>query len=214
MNRKLLLLFRFSLISAVGAVAILLGAAQVARAVSLWNDNQSGLFQSRREFKVGDILLIKIEESTSADHKWKAERDKQTKVQGTAAPTGDGAGIHNLFGRFIPFMDLDYEAQHTSDNQSDRRVRVTASVAAEIVNITPNGNLQIVARKVMRVNSEEQTIELHGTVRPADVGPNNDVSSTAIADASIRVNGTLRFGSGEKPGLIERVVSFLSGLFF
>jgi flagellar L-ring protein precursor FlgH len=91
---------------------------------------------------------------------------------------------------------------------------VSASVAAEIMNVLPNGNLEIRARKSIRVNTEEQKIELTGVIRPADITPQNTVASSVIADARILVNGEDRFTNAETPGLLERAFSFLKDVLF
>lgn len=195
------------------ALIALFCLAQSALAVSIWAEGQgSGYFAAaKRNFKVGDIVFIKIDEVTRADHQWKAERDKEWKVDATADPTGNGGGTHNLFGLWLPFMNMDYKSEFSSDNNSDRMININAKVAAEVVNVMPNGYLQIVARKVTRVNSEEQLIELTGNVRPDDITAQNTVSSTLIADATIKVNGTMRFMNDKKPSILERILSFVFG---
>lgn len=196
-------------------MGILLLVGQPVFAVSLWKSNTNGLFDgAKRYFKTGDIVTILVDERTTALHEWSSEREKQMNVAGTAADPGLGAGTKNLFGRFFPFMGVDYEAEVTTENQSDRNTRLAATVAAQVVNVLPNGNLQVLARKVIRVNSEEQLIELTGNIRPEDITTENVVSSRAIADATIKVNGTLRYTNDEKPSVIERVMGFFTGLFF
>lgn len=187
-----------------------------ARSVSLWSQgNGAGLFDAgKRAFKVGDIITIRVQEATNAAENWKSERNKEVKAQGTAAPTGNGAGTQNLFGTFVPFIDLDYKGDIKSDNKSNRNTTLTATVAATVLNILPNGNLQILARKTTRVNSEEQLVELTGNIRPEDVGADNTVSSTAVSDASIKVNGTLRYSNDEHPSIVERIFSFVTGIFW
>jgi flagellar L-ring protein precursor FlgH len=195
-------------------MSLVLVVMQPAASTSLWGANASSIYtQPVRTFKNGDIITIVINEVTTADHKWKSERDKPWQVTGTASDPGAGAGNKNLFARFFPFMGLDYQSQYTTDNSADRSTNLRSTVAAEVVNVMPNGNLQIVARKVTRVNSEEQLIELTGNIRPVDVSVGNTISSDAIADANIKVNGTLRYTNDTNPSPLERVFSFISGLF-
>lgn len=188
---------------------------QPASSVSLWNQAQApGLYAPvQQTWKVGAIVTVFIDEATSADHQWTAERQKELTIDGGAAAAGAGAGRVNLLGLFFPFMNANYQSEVKSDNTSDRRVSLRATLSAEVVNVLPNGNLQILAKKVTRVNSEEQTIELTGNIRPEDISPSNTVSSAALADAQIKVNGTLRYTNDAKPGILERIASFLSGLF-
>lgn len=188
---------------------------QPAGSVSLWNQSQAPSLYApvRQNWKVGDIITVHIDEATTADHRWKAEREKDVSINGGAAAEGAGAGRVNLLGLFFPFMNASYESEVKSDNISDRSLTLRATLSAEVVNVLPNGNLQILAKKVTRVNSEEQLVELTGNVRPDDISSTNTVSSAYLADAQIKVNGTLRYTNDARPGILERIASFLSGLF-
>jgi flagellar L-ring protein precursor FlgH len=53
----------------------------------------------------------------------------------------------------------------------------------------PNGNLIIEGGKEILVNSERQVVWLRGVVRPADLSPENLVTSSRIALMDLRVNG-------------------------
>lgn len=198
-----------------GSCFVIALCIQPAGSVSLWNQSQApGLYAPvRQSWKVGDIITVYIDEATTADHQWTAERDKEVTIEGGAAAEGAGAGRVNLLGLFFPFMNASYQSEVKSDNNSDRSVTLRATLSAEVVNVLPNGNLQILAKKVTRVNSEEQLIELTGNIRPDDVSASNTVSSAYLADAQIKVNGSLRYTNDAKPGILERIASFLSGLF-
>lgn len=198
-----------------GSCVVIALCIQPAGSVSLWNQSQApGLYAPvRQSWKVGDIITVYIDEATTADHRWTAEREKDVSINGGAAAEGAGAGRVNLLGLFFPFMNASYQSEVKSDNNSDRSVTLRATLSAEVVNVLPNGNLQILAKKVTRVNSEEQLIELTGNIRPHDISATNTVSSAYLADAQIKVNGSLRYTNDAKPGILERIASFLSGLF-
>lgn len=193
-------------------LAALLAVAASAGAESLWKDEGS-LYTSKRKFEVGDIITIIVEEDAKSEARWKAERDNELEVEGTAAPEGDGAGEKNLLGRFFPFMGLDYEADFTKDVRSSRKTTVVTTIAVEVVNILPNGNLQVVGRKNVRVNSEDQLVEVRGNLRPEDISEDNTVSSTRLANGRVLVNGRLRFTQDEKPGFVEWFFGWLFGVF-
>ena len=57
------------------------------------------------------------------------------------------------------------------------------------VAVTANGTLVLEGAKDIAVNSEKQTITLHGSVRPIDLTPSNTVRSDQIAGLTIHVNG-------------------------
>ncbi|MBL4889007.1 MAG: flagellar basal body L-ring protein FlgH [Candidatus Lindowbacteria bacterium] len=198
------------------SVTMIVLLAQASFAVSLWTDEGS-LYTARRSYQKGDIITIKITESTTANSNWKHERKKANTVEATATPSGGGplTNLANIFGRVFPSgVDVDYETEYKTDNKADRSTSVTANVAAEVLNVLPNGTLQLLARKVIRVNAEEQTIELTGNVRPQDVSPANVVLSSNLANARILVNGELRYTNDAKPSLIEKFFSFVFGSLF
>lgn len=58
-------------------------------------------------------------------------------------------------------------------------------MTARIVDIRPNGNLVLEARKTMRVDDELVENSLTGTVRAEDIPPNNVVLSEKLAELSI-----------------------------
>lgn len=199
-----------------GACVALALILEPASSISLWNpQTPTGLFSAvKKEYHIGDIITIAVQEASQANQIWKSERDKQLTVDATTSPTGSGAGNNNIFGLFFPFMNLDYQATSKTDNTTNRNVNFRATISAEVVNVLPNGNLQIVAKKSVRINSEEELIELNGNVRPDDINQiTNVISSSVIADATIKVNGTLRYTNDNKPGIFERVISFITGLF-
>ncbi len=56
------------------------------------------------------------------------------------------------------------------------------NITARIVDIRPNGNLVLEARKTMRVDDELVENSLTGTVRAEDIPPNNVVLSEKLAE--------------------------------
>ena len=53
----------------------------------------------------------------------------------------------------------------------------------------PNGNLVVLGRKEILVNSEKQIITLRGIVRPDDLSPTNSIPSNRVARIEILING-------------------------
>jgi flagellar L-ring protein precursor FlgH len=78
-----------------------------------------------------------------------------------------------------------------------------------VIDLDTNGNLIIEASKMLKVNQDEQMVTVRGVIRPEDVGPNNSVFSTAIADASIEYSGEGAVTTGQRPGIIMRILNWL-----
>ena len=83
-----------------------------------------------------------------------------------------------------------------SEGSLEARDSMITSVAAEVVDIRPNGNLVLEARRRIRVDNEEWDYSLRGIIREQDVQPDNSVMSQNIAQLDIyrRNSGHVRDG--------------------
>ena len=107
-----------------------------------------------------------------------------------------------------PGIDLD--ARFRADNQggTSRNFDLTFMITAEVIDVRPNGNLVIEAKKRRFVNSDEEILLLTGEVSPKAI-INNVVKSEKIANLDIRVVGEGPANSVAKPGLMTRILDWL-----
>ena len=107
-----------------------------------------------------------------------------------------------------PGIDLD--ARFRADNQggTSRNFDLTFMITAEVIDVRPNGNLVIEAKKRRFVNSDEEVLLLTGEVSPKAI-INNVVKSEKIANLDIRVVGEGPANSVAKPGLMTRILDWL-----
>ena len=61
----------------------------------------------------------------------------------------------------------------------------------------------------LKINGEQQLITLSGVVRPRDVGADNTVLSSRIAEARIQFDGKGFVTDRSKPGWLARLLSYL-----
>lgn len=87
-----------------------------------------------------------------------------------------------------------------------RNDRLTARIAATVIDVKPNGLLVLEARKTISSNGETKTLVLSGIARREDVTTSNTVLSSQLADLSLIQNteGELRDASSK--GWISRVL--------
>jgi flagellar L-ring protein precursor FlgH len=90
---------------------------------------------------------------------------------------------------------------------------LTTTLAANVVEVLPNGQLVIEASRDVEVTDQRQTMVLRGIVRPQDVSPANVVSSTAISHMEVNLTGKGVITEGTHPPsgivrLLLRVVGF------
>jgi len=181
---------------------------------SLWSEAaEISLFPDRRARKTGDIVTVRIVEDPEA------ELNANTK---TSRSSGIDAAKLKFFGYMKALAEKNKRlAQNpgTDDlmlaslglkfdgkGSSDRDGHLKAYVSAVVNKVLFNGNLYIVGKREIRVNNETQYITLSGIIRPEDISPTNEISSTYVADARITYAGIGPVADKQKPGWLGRVV--------
>lgn len=172
---------------------------------SLWVDYgaESRYLSDLKARSIDDILIIQISEATNA----LSSGDSATSKKGNTS-----MGLPKFFGLEKKITELPSLISTQSDNgfkgsgAAKRTQTLTSTVAARVVDVMPNGNLVIEAVKEIRVDNENQVLIIGGIVRPRDISPQNIVTSNAIADMQIRLNGKGLVSEQLKPGALQRLL--------
>jgi flagellar L-ring protein FlgH len=183
---------------------------------SLWNDNGqlARLYVDNRASRVGDIVTIRIVESATGAKSATTKTAKDSSFEDTFK--GNFSNFFGLPQRALNFLSPSASYKVTANDKYDgsgatsRSDQLTASMAAIVTEVYPNGNLRIQGHREVVVNSERQTMELTGIVRPIDVDSKNAVLSTAIADARISYSGFGVVDDKQHPGWLVRILNWVS----
>ncbi len=146
------------------------------------------LYGDGRAHRVGDIITVVLQESTSSQKNNKTEIDKsnnQTIAQPTIlgeALTIDGRPLSASFGNST--TDFDGEGKVNMSNSLSGNISVT------IHEVLANGVLIVKGEKWLTLNQGDEYIRVSGMIRPQDISADNTVNSTQIADARISYSGT------------------------
>ena len=180
---------------------------------AIYRAGSKNIYQDSRAHRVGDIVMVKIVETSSGKKTAETKTSRDSSVKG---------GISSLFGyeRLFTGKDGSHTPSLTSINtnlekefngkgETKRDSSVTATLSARVVNITPEGNLEIRGYREVRVNNETQHIILSGLVRPEDISTDNSVLSSFIADARIEYTGTGALASKQQPGWLANALDVL-----
>lgn len=191
----------------VAIFVLLLPAAAAAKgktSVVPINVRQVSLYVDVKARSVGDIVTVAVVERASASNSSKLSTNKSTKFVGSG---GDADGVFS----FIPDLSFDAELgrNHSGSGQLTREGRLTASIAATVMEIKPNGDLVISGEREIGINEETEILSVTGTVRPEDISPENVVYSTKIADAKIMYKGKGAVTQGSRPNIFVRVFSWI-----
>jgi len=171
-----------------------LQAAQQQQQQGLTLENSSFIYrklppeQQMRELKIHDIITVLVDYRTSMLTEGDAENRKTNNLNAflnnwvkfdgknltpDPQPNGPLAVSGNLQSQFRVESDMELRDQ------------LTFRIAAEIVDIRPNGNLVIEAHQTVMINEEKWMQSLTGVVRRTAIGPDRVVRSDEIADLRI-----------------------------
>jgi flagellar L-ring protein precursor FlgH len=194
-----------------------LNAARVAayqeNSLYIAGSGLNGLFLDTKARTAGDIVTVKIEESSKATNK------ANTK---TARDSSLSAGIETFMGvedwwqdkvlrwlgtnmpKVNPFGSVSVKGGMASEFEGDgsttRSGDLTAYITCRVTDVMPNGNLRIVGTREVMVNHENQVIILSGVIRPRDIGDDNIVRSIFVSDAKIAYSGSGVIDDRQRPG--------------
>lgn len=179
---------------------------------SLYNPNQyRSIYEDGRARRVGDIVTINIVEQQSGTQEVTTDASRDSR---TSATFGALLGRNSLFGIPIGANSPIFDGTSTSDFQGDaettRNNTITATLAARVINVLPDGNLQIEAVRETTLNNETQYMVVTGIIRARDITAQNTIASTQIANAKIEYYGQGVLSQKNKPGWLTRFLEMIS----
>lgn len=174
---------------------------------SLWTARNQSMFTDKKASFVGDTVIVDIVENSSSKMDVNTEASRKNSVA-VGAPTLNLFGFQTSLGGTpgTNLLDLDTNNTFEGEAEADRLGQITASIAARITEVLPNGNLSLFGRRAMKVDNETQYIVVSGVIRPEDITADNRVQSTYLADARIEYYGKGDLADKQKPGWGTRIV--------
>lgn len=164
-------------------------APQPAATASLFRAGAGAFLGDQRATRIGDILTIKI---NIAD---KAEVGNNTSRVRNGS---ENAGIASLLGleKLLPkalnpanLASTNSKSESNGGGNISRSETINMTMSAIVTNVFPNGNLGVRGRQEVRVNNELRELVVSGVVRPQDIGRDNSVRHSQIAEARISYGG-------------------------
>jgi flagellar L-ring protein FlgH len=161
----------------------------------------SSLFSDRRAMQVGDIITVRLTERTAASKDADTEISKESDIQfneGTVLGDTVSLGNYSLDTNVTQNRNFNAEAESSQSNS------LSGSITVSVVEVLPNGLLRVRGEKWLQLNRGSEYIRLTGMVRQQDIGPDNSVASTKLADARIGYSGTGELAEANKMGWVSR----------
>jgi flagellar L-ring protein precursor FlgH len=181
---------RFLSVSSAGVVCgVLLGAAAVSPAQSLWKEGVSrSLVSDDRARSVGDILTILIQENNSATKNNSTQTGKSSSVDASLAAFFYSPTASKLLTKNgeLPALRATGKNDFDGGGKINNSETISARLPVTVVDVLPNGNLIIEGKRTTAFGGETQDAVLRGIVRTKDISANNTIYSYNIADATIK----------------------------
>lgn len=179
---------------------------------SLYAEGAPGLFEDHSASRIGDILVIRIDEKDVASHQADTKLDKTDATSyGVPAAVGLLSALTAKFPGVDPakLFSTTTDQKFTGAGAVKREGNVSAILPVRVVQILPSGDLFIEGTKVVMVGAEEHHIYVSGVVRRVDIAEDDSVPSSRIADAEIEYTGSGDISDTQRRGWLARAMSTL-----
>jgi len=169
---------------------------------AIYHDAQNlELFSDPRAHRIGDILTIELVENTQASKKASTKTSKTNK---------DDIATPNLFGKPATIngnpLSFGLSSNHgfAGDGESSQSNQLSGQITVTVAERLPNGNLIVRGEKYLTINQGQELVRIAGIVRPQDIGQDNTVPSTRVANANIAYTGRGSLADANTQGWLSR----------
>lgn len=164
-------------------------ASAPAPSASLFRAGAGAFLSDQRATRLGDILTIKI---NIADKAEVGNNTSRVRNGSESASIASLLGLEKLLPKSLDPTNLastNSKSQSGGGGNISRSETINMTMSAIVTNVFPNGNLGIRGRQEVRVNNELRELVVSGVVRPQDIGRDNSVRHSQIAEARISYGG-------------------------
>ncbi len=180
-----------------GVVASFISVLVLASSVhagSIWPVNGSGehgIYADRKASRTGDILTIVVNETVAATNTQETKSNRSSTISDAVSSFLYPTTLAHKGS--LPAVSLAGTAAYDGGGDISNSQSLASRAAVLVTDVLPNGNLVIEGMRVVTFSGETQYVVLHGIVRSDDIGSDNTVQSTNVAEAHVEfvAEGTL-----------------------
>ena len=172
------------------------------------------LYRDHIAHRIGDILTVKLEETTLGQKQAQMKTDKKSQNNtnnGTTSNNPSTVGGSPLrpvfFGQAVKefIFNNGSDFQFDGKGQTNQSNKLEGTISVTIVRILSNENMVIQGESWITINQGREYVRLTGIVRPEDIDANNIVSSQRVANARIAYSGAGQVGNTARGGLLTQL---------
>jgi flagellar L-ring protein FlgH len=164
------------------------------------------------EIKLHDIVTIIVDEKSEVIMNSKFNRQRTSRLLAELKEFVRIGDTGNLTPAALngPTIDAQLQGQLNSTGQLTDKEGIKYRIAATVVDVLPNGVLQLEAKKKIKTQDDVSEYTLTGELRASDVAPDNTASSENIASLHIVKNQGGRVYDATKRNWGYRLYDLLS----
>lgn len=171
---------------------------------AIFQGGYTPLTSGGRAGRVGDIITIQLVERTAATK----SNSATTQRGGSIGLTPPSTGPLSLFSPSDIGASGDQQFKGKGDAAQSNAL--SGEISVTIAEVYPNGMMLVRGEKLLTLNRGDERVQISGLVRPMDIGPDNRVLSTRVANANIRYVGKGEIARASKQGWLQRFFSVIS----
>jgi len=199
-------IFRLSLIG------FYLAVVPLALATSLWDEQSNGgrsMYTDRKAFRVGDLVTIVVNQSTTAAKDQSTESSKETSVNDSlTALLGPFMGGERTAAELLrrnPHSAWTSEESFKGDGKINNTETLTSTIQARVTDVMPNNVLRLEATRRVELGKEKSDLVLTGIIRQEDLTTANTILSTQVADLQVKQVTNGEISHSQKKGWLTKV---------
>lgn len=175
-------------------------------------DATGSLYGNQRFWQPGDIVTINIVLSTTAQDNDSGSLNKSSSISDSVT---NFFGVPLQFGSlngapFSPSVGLANKQGFTGTGATAGSNAVTGQIAAVVTAIEPNGVLALSGRTNVNINGNVTGLIVTGYARTQDIGANDIINSTQLANANVQYVGVGPVNSSHHVPWLETKISQFS----
>ena len=180
---------------------------------SLFSEAQGGWLEDTRAVRIGDFVIIKIDEQANAKGNSTTNLSQDSSMTaGATAMLGLVPALKKAYPDIDPSKLIDVASKSSFAGAGDtaRAGQLNGNVAVRVSKEMPNGDLFLEGTKVVLINNEEYHLYVSGLVRRVDIAQDDTIASSRIADAQIEFTGRGDIADQQRKGWLAKALETLN----
>lgn len=180
---------------------------------SLFSEANGGWLEDTRAVRVGDFVVIKIDEQSNAKGASTTNLKQDSSANsGASAMLGIVPALKKAYPDIDPAKLIEFASKSGFSGAGDtaRNGELTGNIAVRVVKEMPNGDLFLEGTKVVLINNEEYHLYISGLVRRVDISKDDTIASSRIADAQIEFTGRGDIADQQRKGWLAKLAETIN----